>query len=371
MEDMKLRLRRFDYTFWGLVMLVGLFFAGRGFLELPGTFAESGEEARVSRMSRMMEGEARFVTVFDGGRKLQFKTTATTVGEVLDRAKIVTHEADIVEPDRRAVVDEDNFYVNIYRARPVMVRDGVVQRIVETASFDVESIAEAAGVALYDGDSVEKMSSPAVATENVVATYEVRRQGGRMATEEVRLPAPEEKREDAELAAGKTRVMQAGEEGRKVVKYRVNFKDGREHSRQKVAEEVVVVPKARIVAVGTKAGVEHREPQKVALSGECVDWVRAAGVAEADVAAALDLIYRESKCNPLSRNRYSGAYGIPQSLPGNKMASMGADWETNPVTQIRWMDRYVKGRYGGWQQALNFWHCIGVCNGVNKRSFWY
>ena len=55
----------------------------------------------------------------------------------------------------------------------------------------------------------------------------------------------------------------------------------------------------------------------------------------------------------------SGAYGIPQALPGSKMAEMGADWETNPVTQIRWMIKYVNERYGGWQHALEVWYSRG------------
>jgi hypothetical protein len=42
----------------------------------------------------------------------------------------------------------------------------------------------------------------------------------------------------------------------------------------------------------------------------------------------------------------SGAYGIPQALPGSQMASAGADWQTNPVTQIKWGLNYIKGRYG-------------------------
>jgi hypothetical protein len=42
----------------------------------------------------------------------------------------------------------------------------------------------------------------------------------------------------------------------------------------------------------------------------------------------------------------SGAYGIPQALPGSKMASAGADWQTNPATQIRWGLGYIKGQYG-------------------------
>jgi hypothetical protein len=42
----------------------------------------------------------------------------------------------------------------------------------------------------------------------------------------------------------------------------------------------------------------------------------------------------------------SGAYGIPQSLPGSKMASAGADWQTNAATQIRWGLGYIKSTYG-------------------------
>lgn len=50
----------------------------------------------------------------------------------------------------------------------------------------------------------------------------------------------------------------------------------------------------------------------------------------------------------------SGAYGIPQSLPAHKMASKGADWRYNPVTQIRWMISYVNGRHNGMCGALQF-----------------
>ena len=42
----------------------------------------------------------------------------------------------------------------------------------------------------------------------------------------------------------------------------------------------------------------------------------------------------------------SGAYGIPQALPGSKMASSGADWQTNPATQINWGLGYIKSTYG-------------------------
>ena len=55
---------------------------------------------------------------------------------------------------------------------------------------------------------------------------------------------------------------------------------------------------------------------------------------------------KESGWNHRAMNPSSGAYGIPQSLPGSKMATAGADWQTNPATQIRWGLGYIQGRYG-------------------------
>ena len=54
----------------------------------------------------------------------------------------------------------------------------------------------------------------------------------------------------------------------------------------------------------------------------------------------------ESGWNPHAQNPSSGAYGIPQALPGSKMASAGGDWQSNPATQIRWGLSYIQGNYG-------------------------
>ena len=67
----------------------------------------------------------------------------------------------------------------------------------------------------------------------------------------------------------------------------------------------------------------------------------------------LDKLWQaESGWNHRAHNRSSGAYGIPQSLPGHKMKSAGSDWKTNPQTQIRWGLSYIKQRYsepcGAW-----------------------
>lgn len=65
----------------------------------------------------------------------------------------------------------------------------------------------------------------------------------------------------------------------------------------------------------------------------------------------------ESGWRYTARNKSSGAYGIPQSLPASKMASVGPDWLTNPTTQIKWGLGYIKGRYGtpcgAWSHELS------------------
>ena len=74
-----------------------------------------------------------------------------------------------------------------------------------------------------------------------------------------------------------------------------------------------------------------------------------------------DLWHRESGWNHYADNPNSSAYGIPQALPGSKMASEGKDWETNYRTQIRWGLRYIESRYSSpcnaWQHfTKNNWY---------------
>ncbi|MEV4192830.1 transglycosylase SLT domain-containing protein [Streptomyces toxytricini] len=72
--------------------------------------------------------------------------------------------------------------------------------------------------------------------------------------------------------------------------------------------------------------------------------------------AAFDkIISRESGWDHTATNASSGAYGLVQALPASKMASAGADWKTNPATQIKWGLDYMNERYGSPVGAWNFW----------------
>lgn len=71
----------------------------------------------------------------------------------------------------------------------------------------------------------------------------------------------------------------------------------------------------------------------------------------------LDLLWsRESSWNVYASNSYSGAYGIPQAVPGSKMASAGPNWQSSARTQIRWGMEYIRSQYGSprvaWEHEL-------------------
>ncbi|MFB7473437.1 transglycosylase SLT domain-containing protein [Kitasatospora sp. NPDC056184] len=68
-----------------------------------------------------------------------------------------------------------------------------------------------------------------------------------------------------------------------------------------------------------------------------------------------NIVSRESSWNVTATNKSSGAYGLVQALPGSKMASAGADWRTNPATQIKWGLNYMNSRYGSPCGAWAFW----------------
>ena len=310
------------------------------------TFAESSEALDTFAIE-----EAKYVTFYDDGEKLTVRTEAHTVRDAIDRAGIVLNDGDIVEPGLDTEINMDNYHINVYRARPVVVKDGVIDKYIMTASQDAMTIAREAGFTVYDGDEVSLVPSTSFLETGVASTYEVTRNGGRTVTVEVEVPFVERTEQDAGLASGQSEVRQLGEVGAKRVNYNVLYVDNIEVSREVVSEEIIREPVERVVAVGIKKSIPPEWE-------ECASWARQAGVSEAELSAALDLIYHESGCRVDAQNP-SGAYGIPQALPGSKMASAGADWETNPVTQIRWMIGYVTGRYGGWNQAIEYWYSHG------------
>ncbi len=291
------------------------------------------------------EGEY-FVTIHDEGSTLMVKTGPVTIAEVLEKSGVELAETDLVEPGLDTVVNGD-FNINIYRAHPALVIDGVNRRYVMTASYDPKQIAIESGLTVYDDDEVKMEFNQNFLETGAVSTYRITRNGGRRLTLETAIPYEVEVRYDFTRPKGERLLEQPGEEGRKAEIYEVEFENNIEVSRTLIEEKVLTEAVPEIVIEGARPSISPE--QQV-----CAGWAREAGVSENDLEAAIYIIYHESGCRVDAKNPYSGAYGIPQALPGTKMASAGPDWETNPVTQLRWMHNYVTNRYGGWQGALAF-----------------
>lgn len=117
-----------------------------------------------------------------------------------------------------------------------------------------------------------------------------------------------------------------------------------EQDKQKLEQQLQAKANAKTGAVAYAAP---------AVSGDKYDWMNQAGIAQSDQVYVDYIVSHESGWRVDAYNP-SGAYGLCQSLPGSKMASAGGDWQTNPVTQLRWCDSYAQGR-GGWYASYLFW----------------
>lgn len=158
------------------------------------------------------------------------------------------------------------------------------------------------------------------------------------------------------LPAGETQVQTAGADGLVRVTYHVVTENGVEVSREVVSSVVVTAAVEEVVLVGTGAqsSAPSPTPAPVAPGGTSAAAAQAIaqsmmssyGWNDSEFSCLVSLWQRESGWNYQAQNPSSGAYGIPQALPGSKMGSVAADWATNPATQITWGLGYIQGRYG-------------------------
>lgn len=110
-------------------------------------------------------------------------------------------------------------------------------------------------------------------------------------------------------------------------------------------------PKPQVTAVNDPAGAQAYASGRLESFGWGQDQFQ----------CLVNLWNRESNWRTNALNSSNGAYGIPQSLPGDKMAAAGADWRTNYRTQVDWGLGYIKGRYGS---PCGAW-------GHSERNGWY
>lgn len=374
-----------------------------GFSAASHTFAEGAS---------LKTGE-RLISIHDRGVEKGVLTTASTLRKALAEANISVDANDLVEPSLDAELVASNYSVNIYRARPVIVNDGALSRKILSAYQTPRQIAEHAGIVLHDEDKtamrmaddmvsnggalqldVDRATAftlvlygketQAYSQETTVAgmmnakginlskddalsvdkgttlsngmTVEIWRNGEQTISEEKDVPFETEKIQDGDREVGYSLVRTPGENGKKTVTYEVVMKNGIEESRKEIQSVVTKESKKQVEVVGAKLK-EPTNPSEAAQLGHqmMLDY----GFGEDQWSCLYNLWSRESGWTTTAANA-SGAYGIPQALPGSKM---GAGWQTDARVQIQWGLGYIGNRYS---------NPCGAWSAFNNRSpHWY
>jgi len=353
------------------------------------------------------------VVISHDGQKQIVSSKEPTVGALLTKLDLKLGEGDVVEPALTTPIQQDDFRINIYRAVPIEIVDGGHKTFALSAGATERAVAAQAGVTVYPEDRLtEKPVTDFVASGSVTQEVEIDRAtpvnvnlygapvmmrthaatvGGLLAERKIKLkpqdtvkpdpstpiaagaqiavirnglstltlqqdvPMPTQTVMDNTLAYGTSAVRQQGAPGKQAVTYQINTQNGVEVGRTVIQTTIIQPPVAQVVVMGTN------------LSGIKGDMALA-GIAPSEYQYADYIISHESGwCPTKAQGQYGGCpayagyvpsyggYGLCQSTPGSKMASAGADWATNPVTQLKWCTGYARGRYGSWYAAYSHW----------------
>ncbi len=144
-----------------------------------------------------------------------------------------------------------------------------------------------------------------------------------------------------EVAAAKKKAAAAAAARKEAAKKAAAKKAAARKAATQRAERAQTPSTSRDTSRPPVAQASGGSPQAIASS-----MLSAYGWGQDQMGCLTALWNKESGWNVYATNPSSGAYGIPQSLPGSKMASAGADWRTNPATQIRWGLGYIRSSYG-------------------------
>jgi uncharacterized protein YabE (DUF348 family) len=346
------------------------------------------------------------ITLHDGDQDRGILTSATTLRQAFKEAGIAIDPNDMVEPGLDEALVASHYDVNVYRARPVTVVDGALRTKVLSPYQTPEQIVKHASMTLQDEDEMavsvnndmvsrsaglqvtidratpftfvmygkrmtaytqgatvgemldlkgvklaetDMLSLPKATPITSGMTVELWREGKQTISQDEDVAFETEKIKDADRDPGFKEVKTPGVPGKRTVSYEIEMRNGVEISRKEIQSVVTKEPVKQVEVIGAKLPTPTNPTEAQALGHQ---MMLDAGFGEAEWPCLYNLWMHESGWRTTASNP-SGAYGIPQALPGSKM---GAGWQTDAATQIRWglgyiRDRYVSpcGAYGAWQ----------------------
>lgn len=237
-----------------------------------------------------------------------------------------------------------------------IVADKKTVHIVTTAPT-VQDAVQGAHLALATTDRVTPAATVKPTTGMKIVVTRVRMKN---VTGVQTIPYPTTSKKDPSTYQGSTTVLKAGRAGKARVTFQLVYVDGKLSGKRVVTSTVLVKPVTRVQKVGTKSveAAAASNPDAARALGRTMAAAKGWGSEQFSCLQSLwnkESGWRVSAANP------SGAYGIPQSLPGSKMATAGPNWQSNARTQIAWGLKYIGSVYGtpcaawGHSQATNWY----------------
>ena len=288
---------------------------------------------------------ARPLTITMGGKTRKVMTTALTVGEAMEQLRL-TNSAVLNASRDQALPASRGFALRLRPPKRVIILLDQVRLVTETTATSVGGVLKESGIKLGKHD---KVNAKLDATPRQDMVLRVRQLISKPVTKTKHIKPPVKKKKDPTMASGEKKVVDKGKPGIKQVVTAYVMQRGHK-TRKVIASTWKRHPEPKIVKVGTKpsANVPTGGGGAPAPSGspKAVAKQLLPSYGWSGQFGCLDSLWtKESGWNVHAANP-SGAYGIPQALPGSKMASAGPDWQNNATTQIKWGLGYIKDRYG-------------------------
>lgn len=309
-------------------------------------------DSRIHDGSRVVLLKGRMLHLDIDGQARDVWTTAPTVDQALTELGFGADRTVSVSRSTRLPLTPTQIEL-LTPKKVTIVADKKTLHVITTQPTVAAVIADAGlRVGVHDRISATPASAP---TDGEKVT--ITRIAYKTTSKKVKIPFATKTTRDSHHFVGTTIILKHGQSGVRKITYRLVYIDG-ELASKKVATKIVVkAPVTKVQKIGTKhhstssssSGSSGSSSSAPVPSGSAQSIARAMvsdrGWSSSQFSCLIDLWNRESGWRTTAANP-SGAYGIPQALPGSKMASAGPDWRHNATTQIKWGLGYISDRYG-------------------------
>jgi uncharacterized protein YabE (DUF348 family) len=320
-------------------------------------------DASVHDNGRIVYKRGRLLHLDVNGVHKDVWTTAPTVAAALAQLGYSTADFTSVSRAKRLPLSPTDLTVRTPRLVTV-VHDGKTQQVTTTDATVAQLLSDLQ-IALGPKDTVSALITSALTPNQTLVVKRVKTAN---VTATKALPFKTTRVKTSALPAGQTKLVKAGKNGVVRITYALVYIDGTLIGKTAIKTVVVRAPITRVIKVGTGSSGGSSSGTSSGTSSVYVSPGSAQAIAKQLAAARgwgddqfsclVTLWNHESGWNVHAANP-SGAYGIPQALPGSKMGSAGPDWQNNATTQIKWGLGYIAASYGTPCGAWSSWQAKG------------